>query len=163
GLGTACFVLGAILLDLKRPTEALEPMQQAVLHLDAIFQEKPGRPERRKALSKALFHLGEIQRRLSRPAEAAATALQRGKVWPRDRDEVYEVACELGRCMKTVGGKSTLSPAEEAERRRYGDQAMAVLKRAVAIGLRDVPAAAKDEDLALLRDRQDFQALVRGG
>src|SRR5207248_5814131 len=74
GLGTACFVLGAILLDLKRAEEALEPMQQAVVHLEAVFQAKPGRAERRKALSWALFHLGEIQRRVGRPAEAAATA-----------------------------------------------------------------------------------------
>jgi hypothetical protein len=72
------------------------------------------------------------------------------------------VACELARCAAKVGaGRGKLTPAEEAERTRYLDDAMAVLRQAASLGLRDAQAVKRDGDLAPLRSRADFQNLVK--
>ena len=38
-----------------------------------------------------------------------------------------------------------------------------MLKQAIDLGLTDVASAGRDEDLAILRGRPDFQKLISGG
>jgi hypothetical protein len=72
------------------------------------------------------------------------------------------VACELAQCIPLVGhGSTELTPAEEAERRKYGDLALEALREAVAKGHRDVDALEKAEGLAALRGRDEYKELVR--
>jgi hypothetical protein len=54
----------------------------------------------------------------------------------------------------------SLTPVELAERRRYADRALAVLRQAVALGLKDAQAVRRDPDMAPLRGRPDFERLV---
>ncbi len=71
-----------------------------------------------------------------------------------------KVAHGLALCMPLVG-KEPLTPAELAERQKYGDEAMDVLRLAVKHGIADVGALQKAKELAPLRTRQDFQELIR--
>jgi hypothetical protein len=53
-----------------------------------------------------------------------------------------------------------LSALEQAERRRYGDQAMEALRQALARGYKDRKGLQQDPDLEPLRSREDFRNLV---
>ncbi|HKB36410.1 MAG TPA: hypothetical protein VKD72_08155, partial [Gemmataceae bacterium] len=162
--GQTCYALAVALREFQRPpAERLVAAQQGVFHLSMVLRKNPANKELRTATSVAYFELGDVQRKLGQLAASASTALERQKLWPDNPDQVYDVACELARCMAAVGqGKARLTPAEQAERRRYGDLAMLVLEQAVKMGLKDVAAAAHDDDLAPLRDRDDFRKLISG-
>ncbi len=58
-------------------------------------------------------------------------------------------------------GKATLSAEEEAERRRHAERAVQLLREAVALGYRNAARMKRDPCLSPLRDRPDFQKLVR--
>jgi hypothetical protein len=63
--------------------------------------------------------------------------------------------------MVLVGkGKKTLSSEEEAQRRRYGDEVMEVLRAAIVKGLRDPLSIKTASEFVPLHPRADFQNLV---
>jgi serine/threonine protein kinase len=162
-LGQAAFVLGALLMNLSRHEEAITPFRQAVAHQGVVLEAKPKDAKARKVLSTFYYHLAHVQLEANHRDESAATALGRQKLWPDNADEVYDVACEVARCAARVGrGKAEekLTPQEQQERGRYADQAVSVLRQAVALGLKDAAAVKRDPDLKPLQARDDFQKLV---
>jgi serine/threonine-protein kinase len=111
--------------------------------------------------------LGRVYSKEGRPAEAlqslreALAALDR--VSSTDLNVLYDRACWLALCSSVVGkGKASLTPAEQAERRKYGDQAMDALRQAVKAGQFSVHDLRTDPDLDALRQRPDFKELVEG-
>lgn len=151
-LGDRAFVLGALYMNLKAPAEARQLFSRAVEHHRQALDEAPNDTGRRKALSIAYYHLGEMQRRTKQLDEAAASARVRAELWPNEPDEVYDAACELARAMP-------LATKDAAQ--RYGTDAMRLLRQAVARGLRDPLAMDRDADLRPLRQRADYQELLR--
>src|SRR5262249_42882124 len=97
--------------------------------------------------------LAKALRKLNRPAEAAAEATRRSKLWPEDPTQLYDVACELALCIPLAGS--------EAEREGYSSRAMDALGKAVRLGWKDVAHIEADPDLAPLRSRDDFRAPCR--
>jgi tetratricopeptide (TPR) repeat protein len=85
--------------------------------------------------------------------KAADAALERRALAEGDADELYAVACELGRC---IAGLDEAAP----ERGRYAGLAVATLRQAAAKGLKDASRLEKEKALGPLRDRDDFQMLV---
>lgn len=57
-------------------------------------------------------------------------------------------------------GKAGLTAAEREAKRRYADQAMEALSKAVHEGWQDVSWMKKDPDLDALRGRPDFRKLL---
>ncbi|MBI1913775.1 MAG: protein kinase [Planctomycetes bacterium] len=127
----------------------------------AAFTRTPHVLKNRVALSDAYRELGEVQRKAGRPADAAATALLRVQLWPGHFSELYDAACELALCVPAVGETGALTPQQQAERRRYADQAMDLLRRSVLAGMTDVAHFKADTDLTALHGRDDYKALVR--
>jgi hypothetical protein len=116
----------------------------------------------RDNLSGSYANLSGLERRLGRLAEAAAVSRHRLELWPDNPVELYRTACELALCVPTVGkGKTELTPEEQARGRLYADEALAVLRRAIAKGYRQVDQLKKDSRLDSLRRRADFQQLLR--
>ncbi len=94
-------------------------------------------------------------------AEAEAEAVARRV--PREGDLLRDAACVLALAATAAGADTTL-PAEE-RRRRTGscsDRAVGLLRQAVAEGYKDAKRLRQDPDLAPLRQREDFRALVAG-
>jgi tetratricopeptide (TPR) repeat protein len=162
--GQTCHVLAGTLRLLNRPpNERLLVAQQAVVHLRAALDRTPANEPLRKETSDVYFELGHVQLQLGLLTDAAETALERRKLWPKNPDQVYDAACELARCMAAVGkGKKTLTLAEQAERQRFGNLAMAVLQEAVKMGLGNLGEVTRDADLAPLLERDDFRKLLDG-
>jgi serine/threonine protein kinase/tetratricopeptide (TPR) repeat protein len=98
--------------------------------------------------------LGRLYRATGRPADAAAAALECRKISTGDAYALYEAARELLLC-------AALPVVEGSERRHYEDLALETLRQAQARGFADLGRLRSDAVLAPLRDRQEFQAVVK--
>jgi tetratricopeptide (TPR) repeat protein len=91
--------------------------------------------------------------------EAANTVRDLG--WDPDHD-VYNAARLLAQCVPIVEKDDKLdSDKRQAEALSYADAAMAMLRDAISKGYKDAPYMKKDTDLDPLRQREDFQMLVK--
>jgi tetratricopeptide (TPR) repeat protein len=162
-LGQTGFVLGALLMNLGRHDEAAAAFREAIRHQEAALAAAPADGKQRKALSVSYYHLDHVLLQAGHVADSAASVLRRQQLWADNADEVYDTACELARCAAKVGaGKSdtALTPEQRAERAHYGDLAVATLRQAIALGLKDAAAVRADGDFTILGGRADFRELV---
>ena len=75
--------------------------------------------------------------------------------------DAYGAARMLAQCMPIVEKDDKLAPANrQAEIAFYADQAMAMLRDALAKGYKDAGHMRTDKDLDPLRSRADFKAVV---
>jgi hypothetical protein len=104
-------------------------------------------------LADCLRHLGAHSK-----ADRAAERLEQSAV---NAGDLYNVACILSRWVPLAEKDSTLP---EGKRRQvsadYATRAMAVLRKAVAAGYRDLESLKNDPDLEPLRRRDDFNQLL---
>jgi serine/threonine-protein kinase len=144
-----------------REAEARRCYQQALDLQRRVLAAAPELAQSQGFMNSHYTALARFHRHLGQPAEAVAAILKRQELWPTNPVELYNVACDLALCIPLVGrGKPALSAEEEAQRRRYADEAMGVLRRAVARGFKDGAHMRADSDLEPLRMRDDFQKLV---
>jgi tetratricopeptide (TPR) repeat protein len=162
-LGQTAFVLGALLMNLERYEEAVAPLRLAVAHHRTVLDESPQDTKRRKELSHVYYNLDHALLQAGHITESAASVRERQQLWPNDADEVYDTGCELARCAaKIAPGKrdADLTPAESAARSGYADEAIAALRKSIALGLRDANALKADGDLTILAERAEFRQLA---
>jgi tetratricopeptide (TPR) repeat protein len=130
----------------------------------AAFQANPSSAEGRKALSDGYGRQIVRLQKLGLYDEARAMALERQALWPDNAYELYNVGCELALSAPRPQRDAAAgldSAAAEMTRRRAGDQAIGALGRSVLAGFADVSWMARDPDLEILHDRDDFRALLR--
>jgi tetratricopeptide (TPR) repeat protein len=152
---------GKALMSLGRPAEAVEAFRRAVEERRLIVADGPITKGGRRSLGNEFLDLAEAERALGRPAEAAATLLKLRDLWDDDPDGLYELARNLALCIPIVAeGHAEPIAEQQAERKKYADRAVDALRRAVAVGFRDLARMRKDADLGPLRARPDFQTLV---
>jgi len=82
----------------------------------------------------------------------------------------YQLAVNLALCVSLIGAgpaaappddEAELSPADRLRRQVYGMHAVTALNRAVAGGFASLEVCQSDADLDSLRDRPDFQKLLK--
>src|SRR5207249_3779480 len=71
----------------------------------------------------------------------------------------YNAACALSLCIPIVEKQEPAASARAAAQ-FYGDQAMKMLKEAIARGWKDAAHMKKDTDLDPLRQREDFKTML---
>jgi serine/threonine-protein kinase len=142
--------------------EAVRTFRQAIEHQEFALSRAPNESTYRSSLSTHYARLGNLLRRMGRPGEAAAVSRERKQLWPRQPNELYQVACELAECVALVGkGKAKLTPPEEAERRSYTTEAIQTLRQAVDNGFRGIEQLRTAPELASLRSQAEFQKLQK--
>jgi serine/threonine-protein kinase len=141
-------------------TAAIAAKTKLVKQWRAAFDRAPYMDSYRSGLGKAYQVLAEVQRKAGRPADAAATALERVKLWPGNSTELYNGACDLAQCAPLVGRGPQATAADQAQSRRYADQAMDLLRRAIWAGFTDANHIKADPDLDALHGRADYKDLV---
>ncbi len=95
-----------------------------------------------------------------RPAALAAATKRRDLGWDPAVD-AYDAACMMARCVPIVEKNAKLNAAKrQAEMQFYADQAMAMLREAVAKGYENVEHVKKEKALDALREREDFKKVV---
>jgi len=151
-LGGALSNLGMALFARGDIDSAMASFREAIGHQRAAFDRQPDFARFRQFLSNHYQNHAQALRAVARADEAAGAARDRMKLWPGNPDRLYNAACEFALCVPIA--------REAAAKKRYADEAMAVLRTAVAAGWSNAPHTARDPDLAPLRERPDYQALL---
>lgn len=151
-----------LLLEQKKPSDARRALDNAVRHarqaLDADSKSAVGQ----QILAVCSISLIEL---LQTDGDHGAIREAIRLVCPESATP--GLACEkaaayLGRCIPLLDGDSKLAAPKRTElRQTYGDEAMALLKRAVAQGYRDGKALETAAELVPLRGREDFRLLIK--
>lgn len=149
GLGGVYNNLGMVYERLERPHEALGAYQQAIDQQRLAWEAAPSIERYREFLSKHYYNYRRVLRSVGRHGEAAAAALKRKELWPREPQRLYHVACELSLAAEGQ---------EESDRELSLSAALATLEEAVAAGFDDVEAL-DAEELDPLREDPRFTAL----
>jgi tetratricopeptide (TPR) repeat protein len=153
--------LGLALGRLGQLNEARQLLRQGVEHERFAFTRAPEVGSFRWSLSRRLTGLASVERAAGQPAAAAAAVRESHKLWKGNASALKRTAVELAMVAAVVGrGKKVLSEAEQAEARGYEDEALAVLREALAAGYRDFAHLDTNPDLAGLRRRGDWQKLL---
>ena len=76
--------------------------------------------------------------------------------------QLYNVACILCRCAKSISSKDgePLSEEDETQRAQWIDDALEALEQAVEVGYNDADHLQQDADLEILRELPRFKRLV---
>jgi tetratricopeptide (TPR) repeat protein len=151
-LGGALNNLGMALFAQGRVNSAISRYHEAIGHQRAAFDRQPTVFQFRQFLSNHYVNLAVALRARGRADEAAGTTRERMKLWPGNPRELYNAACEFALCVPLA--------REAAAKKRYANEAMAAMRTAVAAGWSNAPHTARDSDLAPLRERPDYQALL---
>ena len=135
-LGIAYSSIGGVLTRLGQDREALAAYRRAIDHQRRSFESNTANKDYREDLSHHYLGLAALLRKVGSPGEAAAATLERQRLWPDNPDDLYHSALDLAECVPLVGrGRAELTREERTECRRYADQALDVLRRAIAAGL----------------------------
>jgi tetratricopeptide (TPR) repeat protein len=112
-VGKACWQLG-------QGEETLAAFQESAAVQRRILAKAPSVPRYRKELSRCYDRLAYWGGLHGDRATVAAALLEREKLWPDNSEELRKVSHDFRKLADTVGqGRERLSPAEDAERRRY--------------------------------------------
>jgi tetratricopeptide (TPR) repeat protein len=145
--------LGINLWVTKKEVQARLVLFQAIDNMRPALERAPEVVAYRRTLNAHHGFLGEIEWRMGNASESARAIRERLKLWPKNAAELYSGACELARAADLVR-------AGKPERDEYLAEAVAALRQAVAAGFRDAGKLRDDAALKLLRQRDDFRAVL---
>jgi tetratricopeptide (TPR) repeat protein len=156
---------GNLVIGTGRADEASRLYQQALGLATKLITTNPANPEILYTLSAVHGGMGRVHSKQGRPAEALPSLQEAlatlAKISSTHLNVLYDRACWLALCSSVVGhGKTSLTPAEQAERQKYGDRAMDALRQAIRAGQFSVHDLRTDSDLDALRSRDDFRKLL---
>jgi serine/threonine-protein kinase len=136
-------------------------LEEARPHVQAALAANPRQPyfrtvfgENRQMMAATLLELGDH-------AGAAEAAADLARVAFDPAGDAYKAAGFFARCVPLAEKDDKLPEARRKElAQSYADQALAMLRTAVARGYKDLANLKKDSDLDPLRGRDDFRKLL---
>jgi eukaryotic-like serine/threonine-protein kinase len=136
-------------------------LDEAFPYHQAALQTNPRNTYYREHFRNSLVELSQsCAGQGDRSAALAAATKRRDLGWDAAVD-AYEAACMLARSVPILEKDDKLAAAKrQAEMQYYADQAMTMLRDAVAKGYQDAAQMKKDKELDALRQREDFKKLV---
>ena len=136
-------------------------LDEAFPHHQAALKGNPQRSDYRQSYRNSLLELTRTYAgQGDRPGALAVATKGHDLGWDPAVD-AYGAACMLAQCMPIVEKDDKLAAARrQAEIAFYADQAMAMLRDAVAKGYKDADHMQTDKDLDPLRAREDFKTVV---
>jgi hypothetical protein len=144
--------------------EAVSVAEQATAHLRAAFERSPQLPGSRSALSDSYKNLAAFKRQIGKAAGAAAIVQEQRKLWPGNADELFKVARELALIAESSSAAAAQPTAEQAaERRAIAQQAIDVLREAVAAGFNKLDQLKTDPQFKVLAGEPAFTRLLERG
>jgi hypothetical protein len=153
---------------------ALELAEQARRVIERLVAQHPREPGFKLDLSRCHDFIGRLLRHQGKFDEAFRS-FQRGvdvlESLPNlDPAGSYQLAISLASCVSLIGAgpdagppddESKLSAADRLRRQLYGKRAVTALSRACSGGFANLQVCQTDSDLDPLRDRPDFQKLLK--
>ena len=136
-------------------------LDEAAPHHRATLKVNPRHPDYRQFYRNNLWTLAQAQAGLLDRAAAVKVAEQIRDLGWNPADDAYHAACALATCIPIVEKHDKLNADErQAAVQFYGDEAMKLLRDAVAKGYKNAAQMKADRNLAPLRGRDDFQKLL---
>jgi len=173
-LGSAYNMLCDVHRHRREPAEALAFAQKAQTLLDRLVSEHPKDVYSRIDLAKSYNNIGRILQQTGEPVEALRSFQRAVDLYESipnpDPRNTYNLASNLALCIPLIGMKNgsqgsldsvKLSKADQVRCQVYGDRAVEVLRRAVRGGFPNAEILQSDTDIDSIRDRSDFQALIK--
>jgi serine/threonine-protein kinase len=137
-------------------------LEEAQPHHQAALKANPRHPTYRQFYRNNLITLVSAHAGLLDQASAVQAAERLRDLGWDPPGNAYDAACALARCVPIVEKAEKLDSAKrQAAIDFYCDQAMTMLRAAVAKGYKDIEHLKKDDDLKALRERADYQKLVK--
>jgi serine/threonine-protein kinase len=143
-----------VLQKVNRSAEALKSFEECVALQKMVFDASPKDKEYRESLSMYSRNLSRAYRLDRRHAEAVAVTLQQRDLW-------LDNGTELARLLRDFQLAAQLTAKNSPEWKRYVDYGIETLAMALAAGYRDFERLRTDPDLALFRQRDEFERLLR--
>ena len=142
----------AIYNEQARWSEARVAVDEALGHQRSVIKISPRNPAYRSSLLNQLDNSARAFLGLRNAPDAADAARELASASAGDADMLFKAAGSLACCMPLA--------ADRRQASRYGDEAMAVLKQAVAAGWTNANGLDHDPHSSSIRDREDFQKLL---
>jgi hypothetical protein len=140
---------------------ARRDLAEALPHHQAALQASPRNPTYRQFYHNNLLALIASCAGLQDQAAAVRAAETLRDLGWDPAGNAYDAACGLALCIPLVEKDPQADAGQRKQQAQfYGDQALALLRTAVAKGYRDAAHIQKDTDLDPLRGRDDFQKLL---
>jgi serine/threonine protein kinase/predicted Zn-dependent protease len=164
-LGTQYSNVARMLRALGRQDEAIRADQRGIEHWRRLARANPDVPVFRSRLYSSSLELARLLAAQGRKSEAAEWFALAGRALedqPRKTaGDLYNLACVLARAAAAIGeGPGGTSSEARQERDRLIAAAIDALRQSIVLGSPTAQHIRTDEDLAILRGRADFQALV---
>ncbi len=174
GLASTYNMLSELHRRRREPVESLAIGQKARTWLERLVAEHPKDIDSRVDLAKAHSNIARCFQQMSDPVEALRSfqaPFNSYESLPQfDPRNCYGLACNFALCIPLIGAKpgskgaydlDVLTRDDRFRRQKYGDRAVELLRRAVKGGFPDLEILESDNDLDPLRDRPDFQELIK--
>jgi tetratricopeptide (TPR) repeat protein len=136
-------------------------LDEALPHHQAALKRSPQRSDYRQYYRNNLLELTRTYAGQGDRPGALAVATKGNNLGWAPAVDAYGAACMLAQCMPIVEKDDKVATAtRQAEIAFYADQAMAMLRDALAKGYNDAGHMLTDKDLGPLRSREDFKTMV---
>ena len=156
------------------PTEALAFAEKAQTMLQRLIALNPDDDNLRLDLANSQNNLGRLLQQTGEPIEALRS-FQRAvdlyeSISELDPRNNYNLGCNIALSIPLIGVKngsggtvdvSKLSKSDQLRRERYGKRAIEVLRQAAEGGFLTLDLLQSDTDFNPIRDRSDFQDLIK--
>ncbi len=173
GLASAYRLVSELHRYRREPADAIAFAQKARTLLDRLIAIQPDDVSFRIDLAKSHNILGRLFQQTGEPVEALRSFQHAVDLYESiselDARNGYSLACNVALSIPLIGVKngsvaevdfSRLSKGDQLRRKRYGDRAVELLRRAALEGFPDLDVLRSDTDLDPIRDRPDFQTLM---
>jgi tetratricopeptide (TPR) repeat protein len=146
----------------EKPAEARSYLEKAVSLALAAWKNNPQESANRGLLCQTELNLARVQVDLQDYVAAAKTVTTAREHGPTKPTLDHLFAEVLARCIPLVEkDKGLAEPKKKELVMEYGNQALALLRQAWREGFRDAAFLRTSGEFAAIRQREDFQALLR--
>jgi serine/threonine-protein kinase len=158
----ALALLGDMHSQLKHWNQARPALEHAMKWYGRVLATSPNHVRSKFGQRFVAPRLAAVCLELGLHADAAITIDRMVALADKDATWLRTAALLLTHCIRVVARDAELSAGDRAKlTEAYGRQAVVLLQRAVSNGYRDVAKLKAEPALAPLRQREDFQALIR--
>jgi hypothetical protein len=136
-------------------------LEEAGPHHVAALKANPRKPDYRQFYRNSLRALMRANAGLGDPAGAKQAAEMLRDVGWNPPSNAYDAARSLALCIPIVQNDDKATQGERDNQAQfYGDEALKLLRDAVALGFTNASFMKQDAELASLRTREEFQQLI---